>query len=475
MDQTLINIYKDGFQTEDFSLELKENIERFKSLCVDRVISLVLEKKYGIPNKLLIFQEDIMALCSYGAGFTLGEADDIRRAMGKKKMDLMLKFKDRFIEGWTKNVGVFAEEVWDKMVDYAKYCFNKSHGVAYTLVTLKTASLQKYHFDEYMKYNYMNLKNEMKAKAAKLMEERSKKIFPTFKNPYQGIMFGSIEFRELELNEDDNFQMQYNFISDLFLTSDIKYKLTFILRGLYDPWTKDILGLTQLKKVLGKKCDCGPGVIPSTNSFSQFLKFLEMKDYITVKEIQEGWQITKPASRKGLAPTEFVIYKNLDFMPSENRKYRESSMIKQFGVSNTYDFDEFPFEIEEDLKIVVEKYQEVFDKFKENNPDAVINDKVYKLLLSKPTALANRLGYIESKLGVFRASVSSINVMNSGTCKIELQFKNGTKTFFTKDKFIKTKVSKHDVFNFVFEVYSYKGWKDGYFKAMLNLKGVSLT
>lgn len=98
-------------------------------------------------NSLLIYQEQIMKVCQLVGGFTLVEADDIRKAMGKSKMDVMLSYKERFISGAVKQgcKPQDAQSLWDKMVGFANYCFNKSHSVAYALTGYQSQWL-KVHY-----------------------------------------------------------------------------------------------------------------------------------------------------------------------------------------------------------------------------------------------------------------------------------------------------------------------------------------
>jgi DNA polymerase-3 subunit alpha len=98
-------------------------------------------------NSLLIYQEQIMKVCQVVGGFSLVEADDIRKAMGKSKMDVMLSYKTRFIEGAVKQKcnKQEAERIWEKMVGFANYCFNKSHSVAYALTGYQSQWL-KVHY-----------------------------------------------------------------------------------------------------------------------------------------------------------------------------------------------------------------------------------------------------------------------------------------------------------------------------------------
>ncbi len=112
------------------------------------LIQPILEETYGI----MIFQEQIMKIAQDMAGYSLGEADLLRRAMGKKKQAAMDMHRGKFIEGSVAN-GVpkkTVEELWDQMVNFAQYCFNKSHSMAYGYVTYQTAYLKANYPVEYM-------------------------------------------------------------------------------------------------------------------------------------------------------------------------------------------------------------------------------------------------------------------------------------------------------------------------------------
>lgn len=86
----------------------------------------------------LVYQEQIMRLVSDLAGFTLQEADDVRRAMGKKKIEVLEKYRGPFIKGCVEHDidKQYAEELWDDtLLGFANYCFNKSHSLAYSVIT----------------------------------------------------------------------------------------------------------------------------------------------------------------------------------------------------------------------------------------------------------------------------------------------------------------------------------------------------
>jgi len=103
-----------------------------------------LKDTYGV----LVYQEQFMNISKDLAGFTGGQADYLRKAVGKKKIDMMLKIKPEFIEGAIKNSGVprdVMEQFWSQLEEFANYCFNKSHSACYALVGYWTAYL-KTHF-----------------------------------------------------------------------------------------------------------------------------------------------------------------------------------------------------------------------------------------------------------------------------------------------------------------------------------------
>jgi DNA polymerase-3 subunit alpha len=108
----------------------------------------ILKETYGI----MVYQEQIMRIAQDLAGYSLGEADLLRRAMGKKKVSEMQKHRNLFVSGATQR-GVdpkVADALFDQMVLFAEYCFNKSHSTAYGAVTYQTAYLKAHYPVAYM-------------------------------------------------------------------------------------------------------------------------------------------------------------------------------------------------------------------------------------------------------------------------------------------------------------------------------------
>lgn len=116
----------------------------------------ILQPTYGC----IVYQEQVMQIVQKLAGYSLGQADMVRRAMSKKKEDVMLKERTKFVYG-DEASGIegclgrgidekIANHIFDEMVDFAKYAFNKSHAAAYGLVSYQTAWLKYYYPVEFM-------------------------------------------------------------------------------------------------------------------------------------------------------------------------------------------------------------------------------------------------------------------------------------------------------------------------------------
>ncbi|HKL87534.1 MAG TPA: DNA polymerase III subunit alpha, partial [Salinibacter sp.] len=129
----------------------------------------ILEPTYGIA----VFQEQVMQMARELAGFSLGEADILRRAMGKKKEKLMRKQREKFVAGCKEENDIDEEEaneLFDIINEFAGYGFNKSHSAAYSLVAYQTAYLKAHYPPEFMA---AAMTNEMSNtdKLSKVLEE----------------------------------------------------------------------------------------------------------------------------------------------------------------------------------------------------------------------------------------------------------------------------------------------------------------
>ena len=123
-----------------------------------------LEPILNVTYGCMVYQEQVMQIVRELAGYSLGRADLVRRAMGKKKLDVMAKEREYFINGQVDENGNVlvpgcvrngidkesANKIFDEMAEFAKYAFNKSHAAAYSVVSYRTAYLKTYYPEEFM-------------------------------------------------------------------------------------------------------------------------------------------------------------------------------------------------------------------------------------------------------------------------------------------------------------------------------------
>ena len=120
-----------------------------------------LEETYGIT----VYQEQVMLLSQKLAGFSKGEADTLRKAMGKKKFDLLAKMKPQFLDQGEANGHdrKTLEKIWVDWEAFASYAFNKSHSTCYAWIAYQTAYLKAHYPAEYMASVLSNNMNDIKS------------------------------------------------------------------------------------------------------------------------------------------------------------------------------------------------------------------------------------------------------------------------------------------------------------------------
>lgn len=187
---------------------------------IDPALKSILDVTYGI----IVYQEQVMQIVQKLAGYSLGEADNLRRAMSKKKMSVMEENRDIFINGKVDENGKIeipgclrngvnekaANLIYDEMISFAKYAFNKSHSAAYSLVAVQTAYLKHYFPEEYMAnlissvmdsssklYLYVN---ESKNLGIKVLAPDVNKSLAEFKVEEGKIIFGLSGIKNVGIN-----------------------------------------------------------------------------------------------------------------------------------------------------------------------------------------------------------------------------------------------------------------------------------
>ncbi|RPJ09402.1 MAG: DNA polymerase III subunit alpha [Spirochaetaceae bacterium] len=130
----------------------------------------ILKETYGV----IVYQEQVMQIAQKIAGYSLGQADILRRAMGKKKLEVMAEQKEKFLAGATANgyQKDIADKLFELLVPFAGYGFNKSHAAAYSLLAYQTAFLKANYPAEFMAANLTNEIQDLDKLAEYIRETR---------------------------------------------------------------------------------------------------------------------------------------------------------------------------------------------------------------------------------------------------------------------------------------------------------------
>ena len=145
----LVALYRPGplgsGMVEDF---IKRRHGEMEITYLHPLLEPILKDTFGV----ILYQEQVMQIASAMGGFSLGQADLMRRAMGKKKESVLKAQRESFIAGSVQNniPEAIANEVFDLLVYFAGYGFNKSHSAAYAYIAYQTAYLKAHYYPEFM-------------------------------------------------------------------------------------------------------------------------------------------------------------------------------------------------------------------------------------------------------------------------------------------------------------------------------------
>ena len=300
-DQSVYRLLSTGETTGLFQLEstgMRDSIKQMKPNKFDDIIALVAlyrpgpmsnipiynECKNGLKNPdyihptlekilkptygIIIYQEQVMQIAQTLAGFTAGEADILRRAMGKKKKAELDKQKERFINGAIKN-GIkkdVANYVFTKIEPFAQYGFNKSHAAAYALIAFQTAYL-KTHFKEEFIAATMSTELTNTGKLREFVEELKRlkvnvvrpcinNCYADFKAEKNKILYGlgaikSVGFEAISnIIKERNINGNFKSLSDFIKRCDPKNVNKLQLEGLVKSGALDELDKNRKKLLL---------------------------------------------------------------------------------------------------------------------------------------------------------------------------------------------------------------------------------
>jgi len=225
---------------------------------IHSTLEKILTPTYGI----IIYQEQVMQIAQTLAGFTAGEADILRRAMGKKKKAELDKQKERFINGAIKN-GItkdVANFVFTKIEPFAQYGFNKSHAAAYALIAYQTAFLKTYYKEDFIAAtmsteltNTSKLREfveELKRLKIQIVRPAINECFAEFKTETNKIYYGlgaikNVGFEAIsnivnEREKNGKFKSLVDFINRVDAKDVNKLQLEGLVKsGVFDEFNKD--------------------------------------------------------------------------------------------------------------------------------------------------------------------------------------------------------------------------------------------
>ncbi len=333
-DETVFNLLSTGETTGLFQLEstgMREAIKQMKPNKFDDIIALVAlyrpgpmsnipiynECKNGIKSPdyihptlekilkptygIIIYQEQVMQIAQTLAGFTAGEADILRRAMGKKKKAELDKQKERFVDGAIRN-GIqkdVANFVFTKIEPFAQYGFNKSHAAAYALIAYQTAFLKTYHKEDFIAAtmsteltNTSKLREfveELKRLKIEIIRPCINECFTEFKAEKNKIYYGLGAIKNVgyeaisnivaEREKNGKYKSLINFIERIDIKDVNKLQLEGLVKsGVFDKFEKDrnkILVsipkiIQQIKNINEDKSNNQKNLFENSNSNNNF-------------------------------------------------------------------------------------------------------------------------------------------------------------------------------------------------------------
>ena len=327
----IYNECKNGSKTPDYIHPTLENI---------------LKPTYGI----IIYQEQVMQIAQTLAGFTAGEADILRRAMGKKKKAELDKQKERFINGAIKK-GIkrdVANFVFTKIEPFAQYGFNKSHAAAYALIAYQTAYLKTYYKEDFIAAtmsteltNTSKLREfveELKRLEIEIIRPSINNCFADFKTEKNKIFYGLGAIKNVgyeaisniikEREKNGKFASLLDFINRVDAKDVNKLQLEGLVKaGVFDEFDDDRNKiLTSIPKIIQKIKNINEDKINNqTSLFESITNSTNDFDYVSSKK----W------TKKELLSEEF---KSLGFYLSDHPLTEYSEIFDQLNIISYQEF-----------------------------------------------------------------------------------------------------------------------------------------
>ena len=350
-----------------------QNIDRYikrahgkeKVEYVHPLLEEALKETYGI----IVYQEQVMQIANIIAGFTLSEADEMRRAIGKKIRSLMDQMADKFVKGAVKN-GLSkgkAKQIFELIDKFAQYGFNKSHSVAYSYIAYQTGWLKTHYTAEFMSANLTSEMNNTNKVVVLINECRKLDIkvhAPDINN--SGINFEPLNDKEISFglnavknvgvkaleqcievrNKHGKFQSIFDFISKVDQRLVNKKVLeSLILAGAFDSLNEN---RAQLFEAVDLAINYGNQVDKQTNK-NQINLFGDQEELVKVPDLPiiEDWDNQEKLSKEkevlGLYVSGNPLIKYADIIEelsnydfSEKQILKENSIVKIGGAVTNF-------------------------------------------------------------------------------------------------------------------------------------------
>ena len=395
----------------DTYIRRKHKEEKIEYL--DKSLEPILSSTYGI----IIYQEQIMQIASTLAGFSFGEADILRRAMSKKKKDILVSEEQRFIEGCIKNgySEKLAKEVYDLILNFANYGFNKSHSVAYSIIAYRMAYLKA----KYPKYFFSNLMSSVigsEVKTKQYLDEARKLniriLLPSISkstNYYtvekEGIRFPLSNIKNVGTvisNEIVNNRVEYKDIYDCISKIVSKNVNKKILESMIDAGCFDEFGYN--KRTLNENLD---NLINYANLSHDLYESLILKPEIEIKDEY---------------PKEVLMEREKELFGFYLSEYPTTSYKSKYKVINLIDIENY-FDKTIDLIALVDRIKDVTTKKGDkmafvnvsdetSNVDLTLFPKIYEDNKLKRGNIILVRGKVERRLDKYQIVVDKVKVLN---------------------------------------------------------------
>ncbi len=328
------------------------------------------------------------------------------------------------------------EKIWEMIESFASYAFNKSHAVAYSLISYQTARVWHENKDKFLEYVMNNSKSEKVKKALEKTAELGYKLdFPDFHSIKKSDQW-KVENRVVTPPIDVD--LSYEYLSDFLFSEETKtVKANMIVRGVLDKSVPDRFGIRDLNKNIQAKFNNIPQ-FPQCNTFRDIVRNGELMGIWNIKKDDENKYVLDVI--KARSTTEVTIYKSLSSMPMDRVEFSMKQDIKYFGIVRPGILDKQPsLDIDKMLKMPLKAREKLLAG---RQPDDLPFRSQERYRVSEGIKKAVGKAFYDDK---YRRAFDEINdteykvivrdiVYNKtyNTVKVTLGFENGDITFWLR-------------------------------------------